>query len=584
MFRGLPTASLPLTQLFANPYLFTVPAYQRPYSWTTKEAGQLLEDVTKAAGIITTEPGEPDYFFGMILLLDPESDSPQPPTPYGSPRVYEVVDGQQRLATLAILATGLRDLEDRDGPVSADTVQLADRLDHLLRLERHERDITHRRTRLRLSDSEQPCFEAHILARPPSGTDNVPAVPEIKEVRDYIYGEIAALTRDERRKLGRYLLDYCHVVIIITPELDRAHLLFSVLNERGKPLERKDILKVETLRGLGPRDAGRGTLLWQQAQSILGPELEPFFSHLRHIYANPRLPIIAGMRAFIAERGSMPFLETIVSPMAKALHRLRTFQDDPAISKRKPLAAALTSLDRLGRSDWVPSAMLSMAHFDKSPDTASELLIEIERLAFLLHLRQIGVERRQRRFAAVVAAIRDNPETALTSGAFEITRDEQRTIAHHLKDIHRRNAALTKLLLMRIEDELSGAPLSIDVKGLSVEHILPLRPSPTSSWRKLFPDSEEREACQSSLGNLAIVTQRQNDRAENKDFPQKLEIYREPQPGIPNLVSNATILEAGTWLARDIRAREARMLATISQLWRIDGLSPGAAGTAKVKR
>ena len=580
MFRGLPTASLPLTQLFANPYLFTVPAYQRPYSWTTKEAGQLLEDVATAAGITATDPGAPDYFLGMILLLDPEADSPLPPPAFGSARVYEVVDGQQRLATLAILVSVLRDFEDRDGPFPGDIVQLADGLDHMVRLQRDDRDITDRRTRLRLAESEQACFENHILSRPPSAGDCIPVVPEIREVRDYILGEIEALQREERRKLARYLVDYCHVVVIITRDLDRAHTLFSVLNERGKPLERKDILKAETLRGLAPGESERGKKLWQHSQDLLGTGLEPFFSNLRQIYGNPRLPIIAGMRAVVADRGSLPFLETIVAPMAKALHRLRTFQTEPAIRKHKRLVAALTSLERLGRSDWVPAAMLAMSHFDTSPATASKLLIEIERLAFLLHLRQIGVDRRQRRFVAAVAAIRENPETALSSGAFEITRDEQRTIAHHLKDIHRRNAALTKLLLMRIEDELSGAPLTIDIKGLSVEHVLPLRPAPTSAWRKLFPDGEEREACQASLGNLAIVSQRQNDRAENKDFPQKLAIYREPEPGVPQLVSNAAILEAGTWLPGNIRAREARMLSTIAQLWRIEGLAPGPNGPA----
>ena len=573
MFRGLPTASLPLVQLFASPYLFTVPAYQRPYCWTTKEAGQLFEDVTEAAAINGPGAGTPDYFLGAILLLDPEAEGPAPPPAFGGPRIYEVVDGQQRLVTLAILASTLRDFEDRDGALAEEGGKLADRLDQMVRIERHDRDITARWTRIRLSDSEQDCFEKDVLARLPRTSEAAPPWHEIKTVHEFIKSEVESLTREERRALARYLIEYCHVVVIITRDIDRAHTFFSVLNERGKPLERKDILKAEVVRGLAPAEMATGVLLWQRAHARLGPELEPFFGHLRLAYGNHRLPIIAGMRALVAEHGSLPFLETFVTPMVDALQRLRAFRDCPRIGRRPALFAALTCLERLGKSDWVPAALLAMSRFDADPATASALLIEIERLAFLLRLRGLGADKRQRRFNAIISAIKSNPATALASSEFEITRDEQRMIAHHLKDIHRRNAPIAKLLLMRIEDEMSFVPLAISPQDLSVEHVLPQRPSPSSAWRKLFPDNAERETCQASLGNLALVTPRQNDRAENKDFAQKLEIYREVEPGAPVFVSNAAILEARTWQAADIKNREAQMMDVIAKLWRLERLT-----------
>ena len=573
MFRGLPTASLSLAQLFANPYLFTIPAYQRPYCWTTAEAGQLFEDVSTAAAIGGGEGGTPDYFLGAILLLDHEADGPAPPPAFAGPRIYEVVDGQQRLVTITILISILRDFEDQDEPLAEEGAGLAGRLDQMVRIARHDRDITQRWTRIRLSDSEQDCFENDVLARPPRTLDAGIAGHEIKTVHAYFTNEVKILAREERRVLARYLIEYCHVVVIITRDIDRAHTFFSVLNERGKPLERKDILKAEVVRGLPGADMARGVLAWQRAHATLGAELEPFFGHLRLAYGNPRLPIIASMRALVAEHGSLPFLETIVTPMVNALHRLRTFRADPRIAQRPALLAALTSLERLGKSDWVPAALLAMAGFDTNPATASALLIEIERLAFLLRLRGLGADKRQRRFNAVVAAIKASPANALAANEFEIGRDEQRTIGYHMKDIHRRNAPIAKLLLMRIEDEVTSAPLAVAPHELSVEHVLPLRPAPTSTWRKLFPDNAGREACQASLGNLALVTLRQNDRAENKDFAQKLEIYRQVEPGVPVLSSNAAILEARCWQAADIKAREARMLDVIARLWRLERLS-----------
>jgi uncharacterized protein with ParB-like and HNH nuclease domain len=96
MFLGLPTASLTLTHLFSPPFHFSVPCYQRPYSWTTAEAGQLLEDVLGAAGL-SGVPGaeEPDYFLGTIILID-GTGGDFSKVRDREPRLFEIDDGQQR--------------------------------------------------------------------------------------------------------------------------------------------------------------------------------------------------------------------------------------------------------------------------------------------------------------------------------------------------------------------------------------------------------------------------------------------------------------------------------------------------------
>src|SRR5690606_23648732 len=95
---------------FSTPFHFSVPCYQRPYSWRVDEAGQLLDDVLTAAGVDgSAAPAEPDYFLGAILLLD-TAGGDLPKSREREPRRFEIVDGQQRLVTLAILAAVLRDL------------------------------------------------------------------------------------------------------------------------------------------------------------------------------------------------------------------------------------------------------------------------------------------------------------------------------------------------------------------------------------------------------------------------------------------------------------------------------------------
>lgn len=112
MSPGLPTVSLRIAELLADPYVFSVPPYQRPYSWTSKEAGQLLDDIIAASGVDGSETAEPDYFLGAILLLTSARETSFDPK--GPVRNAEIVDGQQRLVTLAILSAALRDIDESE--------------------------------------------------------------------------------------------------------------------------------------------------------------------------------------------------------------------------------------------------------------------------------------------------------------------------------------------------------------------------------------------------------------------------------------------------------------------------------------
>ena len=96
----------PILDIFCDKYLFRIPSYQRPYAWTTEQTSELFDDIATACG----EAGNVSNasFLGSIVLIK----DPQKPE-------ADVVDGQQRLTTLTILLSVLRDLSD---PAFADDV------------------------------------------------------------------------------------------------------------------------------------------------------------------------------------------------------------------------------------------------------------------------------------------------------------------------------------------------------------------------------------------------------------------------------------------------------------------------------
>lgn len=75
---------------------YTVPEYQRPYAWRPERAEALWED------LMGTYLHDPDsrrghYMLGSLVLVKQKPDA------------YDVVDGQQRLVTLALMLCALRD-------------------------------------------------------------------------------------------------------------------------------------------------------------------------------------------------------------------------------------------------------------------------------------------------------------------------------------------------------------------------------------------------------------------------------------------------------------------------------------------
>ena len=56
---------LQLVSIFGENYRFEIPEYQRPYAWTTEEAGELLDDLLHAMGNAEDVGDVPPLFPGQ---------------------------------------------------------------------------------------------------------------------------------------------------------------------------------------------------------------------------------------------------------------------------------------------------------------------------------------------------------------------------------------------------------------------------------------------------------------------------------------------------------------------------------------
>lgn len=65
-----------------------IPYYQRPYTWTTQNVNELIDDILEAIN-----SGKENYLVGNIILHDNDEND----------ETLDIIDGQQRLTTLALI-------------------------------------------------------------------------------------------------------------------------------------------------------------------------------------------------------------------------------------------------------------------------------------------------------------------------------------------------------------------------------------------------------------------------------------------------------------------------------------------------
>ena len=112
---------------------FSIPRFQRPYSWDDENIQDLWDDVIASKG--------EDYFIGSMVVYKQ------------SKQEFGVVDGQQRLTTITILLCAIRDAFTKN-----DELDLAEGLHQLI--ERKNRN--NKNEYVLKTESSFPFFQEHI--------------------------------------------------------------------------------------------------------------------------------------------------------------------------------------------------------------------------------------------------------------------------------------------------------------------------------------------------------------------------------------------------------------------------------------
>lgn len=560
MARKFSSQIMSLGQLLAPPHLFKTPPFQRSFVWTPEEAATLIDEITSAFEVTDGEAVGDGCFLGTMLFMNADSSAAKrrnwPLT--RSQKTLDIIDGLQRLTTLTILLCLLRDLELEHGHKPGERLQSAISAGR----------GANATSRVSLRGADEDFLDALVRSdathEEPEGENLSMSQANLVEVRDYLRGIAGEYSEAERRRLIDFLLDDCCVDVLLTSGIDRAHRMFTVLNTAGKPLTRNDILKAQLHSGVtGPR-LDRLVAMWEDAESLLGRNFEGLFSHIRTMHARTSPDVITAIGEIAKQVGGGPaFVERILHPAAPIFADIRAAHHTGSPCS-EAIASSLSYLGWVRGSDWVPAVLLWWLEKGKDAAALQQFLYSIERLTYALHIQKRSPKRRHSRMSAVMYAIRQGQDLTAAPSPMELGQDEVHTLHYNLRDMHKRDAKVAKLVLMRLNDALAGRRQNLDGKALTVEHILPRRPG--ASWRAAFPDPIERDRLTSSLGNLVLVPRSLNGKAGNQDFPRKKHVLFGNGFHLP---INDFVHRQEEWTAAQIEAREAELLRLLDQIWQI---------------
>ena len=550
----------PIQKVFSNDFVFTIPLYQRPYAWTTEQAGELLQDLIVSLG----DGNEPiddinPYFLGSIVLI--KADKPD----------AQVVDGQQRLSTLTILLSALRTLI-QPKYANALTKLLYEESDPILGYPN--------RYRLTFAKRDADFFKEYIQDE--GGISKLESIhstalsdsrKNIKENALLFLKELGGFSESQRVRLVQFIITRCFLVVVSTPDLESAYRIFSVLNGRGLDLSLPDILKAEIIGQIPDDQKEAYTCKWEDIQEKLGREtFEDLFSYIRMIERKAKLTgsILKEYREHIKPwNNSQKFIKTTLCPLADAFYKIKNtnYVSDKHAEEVNKLFKQLNDIDN---SDWIPPAILYLSRNHSHPERLVKFFTELERLAAGLMIKRANINERIERYRRLLTAIEHEEDLYTPDSPLQITSEEKNDILKMLDGNLYQTQKIRLFVLLRLDAALSEGEASYNFPTITVEHILPQNPAHDSLWRKCFTSLEEREKYVHRLGNLALLSCYKNSEAQNYDFDVKKQKYFTTKKGVSPFALTTQVLMEQEWTPEVIEARQKKLIGVLQKVWRLE--------------
>jgi len=525
-----------------------IPEYQRAYSWDKAQIDQFLTDLREAQN---------SYYLGHYLFEQPEN---------GKNHELLVVDGQQRLTTCILFFSVLcRQLTTRTQE-SDFTLEVQTWHNLFLRSA-----ITNYQPKFTTVKYDDPFFQnilkgrdAELLRHEESLATNSQSL--IRKAYLAFEQAVKAASKVDLLGWGR-LVSNATVTHLIVPDKKKAAQLFAFQNDRGKPLTALETIKSYLM--LQILLFGRGE---ENPESLL-PEIEADFARIYHQLTKTKLaedeiltyfwrstlpnpyggePVVDSIKKTVGQKvppeQRSAWVKDFVEKLACAFEHVEEIENSPY-----EFAKDLRTLNNMA----LAYPLLLRAYRDGITKPVKERLFRLlENITFRYKLRggraiihdrfndcffgnnqsplnDIGLNERINTF---IQRLRESWNW------YSYWNDREML---NVLNSYFYNNPVDNYLLWKYERFLSekdnpfAMPYAQVLSQESIEHIAPQNPREADvdnlGWQNGYGDYhnaiEPTEGIESGewlnrLGNLMLLSQRQNSRASNRPFAEKLALYK----------------------------------------------------------
>lgn len=551
--------------LIGNGRIYRVPPYQRDYSWEIDQWEDLWNDVLD----LKADAGERHYM--GALVVEGTSD-----------REFGIIDGQQRLATLSIIALAvLARLNDlvRVGEEPEENRERAAELRKRFIGDKDPASLIES-SKLFLNENDDGFYQDYLVQlRTPNNprglsrsnsqlwkcfrfyVDAINKEPGLAESGQ----ELAHLLSET---IARQLL---FILITVDDELN-AYTVFETLNARGLELSATDLLKNYLFSRV--KASNDLTALQRRWKALIGTVRQERFPEFLRYHLLCEQPKIRTQRLFKIVRDRVTHPEDVFTLM-------------DGLEQRAELFAALSDP---GHEYWIdfPSCrphiqemqlfrvrqltpVLFAAWEALSRDDFARVLKMLARLTF--------------RHTVVTGLNTNELEPVSHAGAKALLEGEVKSPAQlfgRLRPIYvekdrfvqafaelevstrGQKKKLAKYILCALEQDASGRPRDYQTDPATIEHILP--ENPAVDWDITFTQ-DRQEKYVYRLGNLALLEAAANREVGNSAYEVKLQAYAKSNY---DSTRSITSLAPEEWTPELVNERQRQMAARAEHLWRSD--------------
>ncbi len=535
---------------FISDSFIVVPIYQRAYAWEEKNVEELLQDIDQA------QPH--DYFIGSIVVNQTKVEG-----------VWEVVDGQQRLATITIIYTAIRDfLRKNSDTKGADEFER----DYICKIDKRSKELI---PRLKLNDDDNDYFLSKIIKNKEKKMQKE-SHKRINEAYQFAYKFIENKVKLDNNKhdyifnLDDFIKNIVKVIIVKVPDESNAFTIFETLNDRGLALSQADLIKNYLFNKASSR-LREAQSCWSEMSGAIeaAQEEEEIIKYIRYFWSSQN-GLTREKDLFLEIKNntnnqnlSLTFLNELKSVTNKYLALLSS-NHDFWNDYTKTTKDYIETFKYLGLYQNRPLLLAILNQFDKK-ETEKAFKLTLSWSVRNLITGSIPGGTLEREFSNQARKINNgeikNSKELFNSAKKLIPADIQFKEAFSIATVSKNN--LAQYYLIEIEKSYSPTTEKVVTKNfddVNLEHILPQIIVNFDNWSKF--DEETHKSFYKRIGNLTLINTKINSDLKSGSFINKKGEYKKSEIIITKNLDN--ILE---WSVDAIKQRQIAFAEKAIEIW-----------------